>query len=58
MLPKDPYMMMSTINMWLRDGRYDTLEDLCADCGMTRENIESLLADAGFEYNDELKKFW
>ena len=29
-LPKDPFMLVSTINMLLRDHEFDSLEELCA----------------------------
>lgn len=56
-LPKDPAMLMSTLNMWLRD-RYDCLEALCDDLGLDEQTLKATLAEAGFEYNDDLRKFW
>ena len=29
-LPKDPFMLVSSINMLLRDNEFDSLEELCA----------------------------
>ena len=29
-LPQDPFMLVSAINMLLRDGEFDSLEDLCS----------------------------
>lgn len=57
-LPKDPAMLMSIINMKLRDGNYDSLEDLCKTLGVDENEIRGRLAAAGFEYNPETKKFW
>ncbi len=56
-LPKDPMMLFSTVNMYLRD-RYASLDELCADLGVERKAIEETLRAAGFEYSAENNKFW
>ena len=56
-LPKDPMMLYSTINMKLRD-EYDSLDALCDDMDVERQQIEEQLATVGFEYNTEQNKFW
>ena len=56
-LPKDPMMLFSLINMKLRDF-YPSLDSLCDDLNLNKEEIISRLKDAGFEYNEELNKFW
>ena len=56
-LPNDPMMLYSTINMKLRDF-YGSLDELCADLDVSRTEIEKKLRAAGFEYNEELNKFW
>ncbi len=56
-LPNDPIMLMSVINMKLRD-EYSTLDALCEDLQMSKEEILKKLAKAGFEYNPEANKFW
>lgn len=56
-LPNDPMMLYSTINMKLRDF-YGSLDELCADLDVSRTEIEEKLRAAGFEYNEELNKFW
>lgn len=56
-MPKDPMMLMSFINMKLRDF-YPTLDDLCADMDMDRKELESKMAEAGLEYNPAANKFW
>ena len=56
-LPKDPMMLMSVINMKLRDF-YPTLDSLCEDMNIDRVELEKRLNEAGFEYNEELNKFW
>lgn len=56
-LPKDPVMLMSVINMKLRDS-YKNLDTLCEEENIDKENLCSELAKAGFEYSEELNKFW
>ncbi len=55
--PKDPIMLMSWVNMKLRDF-YPSLETLCEDLEIDREKLVETLGKAGFEYNSELNKFW
>ena len=56
-LPSDPFMLMSTINMKLRD-QYSSLDELCDDMIINREVIETTLGSIGMEYNPEANKFW
>lgn len=56
-LPSDPIMLMSVINTMLRD-KYASLDMLCEDIDVSRENICQKLADAGYEYNSEMNKFF
>ena len=55
--PKDPMMLLSWVNMKLRDF-YPSLENLCEDLEIPREELEDKLGAAGFEYNAEQNKFW
>ena len=55
--PKDPIMLMSWVNMKLRDF-YPSLESLCEDLEIDQKEILSALESAGFEYNADLNKFW
>lgn len=55
--PKDPVMLMSWTNLKLRD-YYKSLDDLCDDLEIDRNELENRLNQAGFEYNPELNKFW
>lgn len=55
-LPNDEFMLLSVINTKLRDC-YSSLDDLCDDMNESREEIESRLNSAGFEYDEELNKF-
>lgn len=56
-LPKDPMILFSAINMLLRDD-YSSLDELCDDMNVDRENIESKLATFGFKYDPKHNKFW
>ena len=56
-LPKDPMMLFSTVNMYLRD-RYESLDELCADLDIDRAELEKALKAVGCEYSAENNKFW
>ena len=56
-LPQDPIMLQSVINMKLRDF-YTDLDALCDDLDIDRKELEEMLGKAGFEYNEENKRFW
>lgn len=56
-LPTDPIMLMSVINMKLRDF-YKNLDDLCSDMGIDKAELCDKLNSAGFEYDEENNKFW
>lgn len=55
-LPKDPIMLLSVINMKLRDF-YPSLDDLCNDLDIDKAELEAKLASAGFEYMPESNSF-
>ena len=52
MLPKDPVMLMSVLNTKLRD-QYDSLEALCDDLELNRDELTIRLQEAGFDYDPE-----
>lgn len=56
-LPKDPFILFSYINMKLRDD-YGSLDELCRKEDLDKDEVESRLKAAGFEYNEEQNKFW
>ena len=56
MLPKDPMILLSYVNTKLRDD-YASLEALCEDMDLDRDELERTLAAAGFVYREELKRF-
>lgn len=55
--PKDPIMLMSWVNMKLRDF-YPSLETMCEDLEIPLDELIEKLSAAGFEYNAQLNKFW
>ena len=56
-LPQDPMMLFSVINMKLRDF-YPSLDALCEDLNVDKEELMAKLAAFGFEYSEEHNKFW
>lgn len=56
MLPKDPFILLSTINTKLRD-EYADLDDLCASLDINKSDLLNRLADAGFEYVPSVNQF-
>ena len=56
-LPEDPMMLYSFINMKLRDF-YPSLDALCQDMQVSKEEIVNKLKAVGFEYNPEQNKVW
>ena len=55
-LPNDPFMLLSVINMKLRDN-YSSLDELCEDMDVSRAEIEEKLKSAGFEYDESSRSF-
>lgn len=55
-MPKDPFMLLSWVNMKLRDS-YNCLDSLCDDLDIDRNELESKLKDAGFDYMPEINQF-
>lgn len=56
-LPKDPAMLVSSINMLLRDEEYDTLDSLCNSFDRDPEEIKENLQQHGFIYDEQQKQF-
>ena len=56
MLPKDPVMLLSVINMKLRD-RYASLDALCEDMDADKAQIIAALGEIGYEYSKEANQF-
>lgn len=56
-LPRDPFMLLSLINMKLRD-YYPSLDALCEDMNIEKEVLTTTLGSIGMEYSPENNKFW
>lgn len=56
-LPNDPMILFSFVNMKLRDC-YSSLDELCVDMNVDKEELIRKLASFGFEYDSENNKFW
>ncbi|MCD8325158.1 MAG: DUF4250 domain-containing protein [Lachnospiraceae bacterium] len=57
MLPSDPMILMSFINLKLRD-YYPTLEDLCEDLDVEVEDVMGPRTKAGFRDDEERRRFF
>ncbi|MCR5627990.1 MAG: DUF4250 domain-containing protein [Lachnospiraceae bacterium] len=55
-MPKDPVMLLSYVNLKLRDA-YSSLNDLCLSENVSEEEIRSKLESIGYKYNSELNQF-
>jgi len=56
MLPADDNILLSYVNMKLRDG-YSSLDEFCAEEDIPRAEIEEKLAAIGYAYSKELNAF-
>lgn len=55
-IPQDPIICMSYVNTQLRDF-YSSLDLLCDDLMINRDELVKKLADAGFSYDREQNRF-
>lgn len=55
-LPQDNFMLLSVINMKLRD-QYSSLDSLCDDMNVDKSDITRRLEQIGYSYNEELNSF-
>lgn len=55
-LPKDPVMLLSFVNMKLRD-EFPSLDELAAACSATVQDIKDALGKINYEYNEEQNQF-
>lgn len=56
MVPRDPVMLLSFINMKLRD-QYDSLEALCDDLDISESEIVERLKTIDYIYDIEKNQF-
>lgn len=55
-LPEDPVMLLSFVNMKLRD-QYVSLDDLCDDLNVLSVELEEKLGEIGYFYNAKENRF-
>ncbi len=55
-IPGDPVMLLSFVNMKLRD-EYDDLDKLCEGLDADRDEIVKKLGSIGYRYNKENNQF-
>ncbi len=56
MIPKDPAMLLSFLNMKLRD-TYRSLDQLCEDLEVNRQELEDKMADLNYIYDAVKNQF-
>ena len=56
MIPKDPVMLLSYVNLKLRDF-YSSLDQLCEDLDADRSDIVENLAGIDYHYDEEKNQF-
>lgn len=56
MLPKEPVMLLSFINLKLRD-YYDSLDKLCEDLDVSKQEITEKLCSIDYRYDEEKNQF-
>lgn len=56
MLPKDKNMLLSVVNMKLRDF-YSSFEQLCEDMDADENEICAALSEIGYHYDKERNQF-
>lgn len=49
-IPRDPVMLLSFVNLKLRDF-YKSPEELCSDLGIDKEELETKLKSIDYEYD-------
>lgn len=56
MLKMDPHILVSVVNMKLRDF-YSDLDCYCQDIGLSKSIIEEKLSRAGYKYEESINQF-
>lgn len=56
MIPSDPVMLLSFINLKLRD-YYSDLEGLCEDLQLDRQELTDKLESIGYHYDPDKNQF-
>lgn len=55
-LPKDPMLLLSTVNMKLRDA-YQNLDVLCENLQIEKQELLDTLAGIDYFYEEEVNQF-
>lgn len=55
-IPKDPMMLVSFLNMKLRDF-YPSLEALCDDLSLNVDEIKQTMASIDYQYDEQTNRF-
>ena len=55
-MPQDPVMLLSFVNLKLRDF-YGSLDALCEDLGVGRQEITDKLASIDYHYDERRNQF-
>ncbi len=56
MIPKDPIMLLSFINLKLRD-YYSSLEQLCEELELDETELKEKLSLVGYQYSSQQNQF-
>ncbi|MDE6096833.1 MAG: DUF4250 domain-containing protein [Muribaculaceae bacterium] len=56
-MPEDVNILVSMVNMKLRDGSYGSLEDFCRSAGWDEAELKARLGSGGFEYIPGVNQF-
>lgn len=56
MIPKDPVMLLSFVNLKLRDF-YPSLESMCEDLEINREELADKMAGINYSYDRDRNQF-
>lgn len=56
MIPKDPVMLLSYVNLKLRDF-YSNLETMCDDLDISQSELTEKLASIDYHYDEEKNQF-
>ena len=56
-LPHDPTILVSSVNMLLRDEEFDSLESLCYAFSRNPKEIRDYLLERGFVWSEQQKQF-
>lgn len=55
-LPKDPMLLLSVVNMKLRDF-YHNIDELCADIDVEKKELLEQLSAIDYEYDENTNQF-